>query len=122
MKVTKAAKKSRKLNYSTKTKVDPEEDKISKLPCQLLTINVVIIILKVIIWCLLMALFVHLEFGAVFFIFTAFALIWTNFRKTPRAPGETSAYSVFNRNCEPIAGTITAQQLEAAHFGLLGGH
>ncbi|GFT56913.1 SAYSvFN domain-containing protein 1 [Nephila pilipes] len=85
--------------------------------------QITIVVLKVVLWCLLMALFVMLEFGAVFFIISMFYFMFTNFRKTEKAPNELSAYSVFNPHCESIKGTLTAQQFEnEIKFGLGGFH
>lgn len=67
-------------------------------------------VFKLILWVSLMTLFVHIEFGAVFFVFSLFYLIYVNLGS--RKPGEPSAYSVFNPDCEAIDGTLTAEQLE----------
>lgn len=78
-------------------------------------------ILKILLWCSLMALFIQLEFGAVFFVVSVFYLMFTNFRKSTKQSGELSAYSVFNPNCEAIKGTLTAEQFEnEIKFGLGG--
>ncbi|XP_042238984.1 uncharacterized protein LOC121877338 [Homarus americanus] len=68
--------------------------------------------LKSMMWLLLFKVFILIEFGAVFFIFSAFALMWYNLRSEPKKKGEISAYSVFNPNCEAIEGTFTAEQFE----------
>lgn len=57
-------------------------------------------------------LFVELEWGAVFVLFSAFGLIFSNFSKSRRKPWERSAYSVFNPGCEAIDGTLNAEQFE----------
>jgi len=57
-------------------------------------------------------IFVIAEFGAVFFIFSCLVFIYCNMGEKKRRPGEMSAYSVFNPNCEAIDGTLTAQQFE----------
>lgn len=45
--------------------------------------------------------------------------MFTNFRKSKKQDGEMSAYSVFNKNCEAIKGTLTAEQFEnEIKFGL----
>ncbi|XP_013775459.1 uncharacterized protein LOC106460314 [Limulus polyphemus] len=68
--------------------------------------------MKVFFWLLLWFLFIVLEFGAVFFVFSIFYFMYRNFRKTTRKPGELSAYSVFNPNYEAIQGTLKAEQFE----------
>lgn len=75
-------------------------------------LDVATFVAKVTLWCLLMTLFVVLEFGAVFFVVSVFYVMFTNFRKRPRVRGELSAYSVFNPNVEAIDGSLTAQDLE----------
>ena len=67
-------------------------------------------------WATLQFIFLKLEFGAVFFICSIFYLIWRNLRTRPQKPGELSAYSVFNKNCRPIHGTVTAEQLQREFF------
>jgi len=75
-------------------------------------LDILTFILKCLLWCSLMAFFVTIEFGAVFFIASVFYLMFTNFRKTKKEAGEISAYSVFNPHCESIKGTLTAEQFE----------
>ncbi|XP_022091260.1 SAYSvFN domain-containing protein 1-like [Acanthaster planci] len=69
--------------------------------------------LKVLLWIVLFVLFLHLEFAAVFvvasFLYIIYSTLGTSRR---RAPGELSAYSVFNPNFEQIEGTLTAAQFE----------
>lgn len=74
--------------------------------------DVTILATKFILWSLMMALAVHVEFGAVFFVITLFYIILTNFKTSPRKRGELSAYSVFNPNFETIHGTVTPEQFE----------
>ncbi|XP_023222511.1 SAYSvFN domain-containing protein 1-like isoform X2 [Centruroides sculpturatus] len=71
-----------------------------------------ILALKIVLWCLTMALFVVLEFGAVFFVLSIFYFMYCNFRTTPRKSDEVSAYSVFNPGCQRIEGTLSAEQFE----------
>eukprot|EP00090_Calanus_glacialis_P034981 TRINITY_DN5958_c0_g1_i1.p1 TRINITY_DN5958_c0_g1~~TRINITY_DN5958_c0_g1_i1.p1 ORF type:complete len:165 (-),score=39.41 TRINITY_DN5958_c0_g1_i1:66-560(-) len=68
-----------------------------------------ILAVKILVWVCLQVVFVKIEFGAVFFLFTGIFLMLTNMGK--KKAGEMSAYSVFNPNCESIHGTVTAQQL-----------
>ena len=56
------------------------------------------ITLKFVIWALLFALFIHLEFGLVYFICSLLFFICYNTNK--RKKGRLSPYSVFNRNLE----------------------
>ncbi|XP_056336960.1 SAYSvFN domain-containing protein 1 [Danio aesculapii] len=70
-------------------------------------------LLKVLLWLVLLGLFAELGFGLAFFLISLFYWLYEGFR-TPKArqPGEMSAYSVFNPDCQPILGTLTAEQLE----------
>ncbi|TRY86329.1 hypothetical protein DNTS_016133 [Danionella cerebrum] len=70
-------------------------------------------LLKVLLWLVLLGLFAELEFGLPFFLISLFYWLYEGLR-SPKAkqPGEMSAYSVFNPHCEPILGTLTAEQLE----------
>lgn len=70
-------------------------------------------LLKVLLWLVLLGLFSELEFGLPFFLISLFYWLYEGFRSPKaRQPGEMSAYSVFNPDCQPILGTLTAEQLE----------
>ncbi|XP_047429226.1 SAYSvFN domain-containing protein 1 [Mugil cephalus] len=70
-------------------------------------------LLKVLLWLVLLGLFVELEFGLPFFVISLFYWLYEGLRSpAPRQPGELSAYSVFNPDCQPLLGSITAEQLE----------
>uniref|UniRef100_A0A1A8QVD8 SAYSVFN motif domain containing 1 n=1 Tax=Nothobranchius rachovii TaxID=451742 RepID=A0A1A8QVD8_9TELE len=72
-----------------------------------------LILLKVLLWLILLGLFVELEFGLVFFVISLFYWLYEGLRSpAPRQPGEMSAYSVFNPDCQPLLGSLTAEQLE----------
>ncbi|XP_071488947.1 uncharacterized protein [Diadema antillarum] len=78
--------------------------------------------LKVILWCALFGLFVLFGFGTIFLILTLFYIIYANMRgEGEKRPGEKSAYSVFNPNCERIHGTYTAEQFEKEMLYGIGG-
>ncbi|XP_023938811.1 SAYSvFN domain-containing protein 1 [Bicyclus anynana] len=68
--------------------------------------------LYTIIWVTLYAIFLKLQFGAVFFIVSILIGICLNTRTRPKKEGEVSAYSVFNQNCTSIDGTLKAEQFE----------
>lgn len=70
-------------------------------------------VLKLLLWLVLLGLFSELDFGLPFFLLSLFYWLYEGLRSpVGRRPGELSAYSVFNPNCEPILGTLTAEQLE----------
>ena len=69
--------------------------------------------LKVILWLLLLGFFIKVEFGLVYVVSSGLVFIILSLRGgKKRAPGELSAYSVFNKNCEAIEGTLSAEQFE----------
>ncbi|KAK2856048.1 hypothetical protein Q5P01_004783 [Channa striata] len=70
-------------------------------------------LLKVLLWLVLLGLFVELEFGLPFFVLSLFYWLYEGLRSpAAREPGELSAYSVFNPDCQPLLGSLTAEQLE----------
>lgn len=71
-----------------------------------------IIGLKVLLWCLLFGFFIEIEFGVVFLIASAFYFIYATLKGSHRKPWQLSAYSVFNKNCERIDGTLSAEQFD----------
>ncbi|PWA27876.1 hypothetical protein CCH79_00000517, partial [Gambusia affinis] len=72
-----------------------------------------IMLLKVLLWLVLVGLFVELQFGLPFFVISLFYWLYEGLRSPePRKPGELSAYSVFNPDCQPLLGSLTAEQLE----------
>lgn len=78
--------------------------------------------LQGLLWLCLLALFVKIEFAAVYLATSAFALIYLNLGNDgdKRKKGEDvgmSAYSVFNPGFESIDGTLTAQHFERDLMG-----
>lgn len=63
-------------------------------------------------WATCWMIAIELKFGIVYLLFSALFGIYFNTRTGPRRKGEVSAYSVFNKNCESIKGTLSAEQLE----------
>ncbi|XP_973509.2 SAYSvFN domain-containing protein 1 [Tribolium castaneum] len=63
-------------------------------------------------WVVLYVIFIEFQFGTVFLIVSAIVFMYVNTRTGPRKVGEVSAYSVFNKNCESIDGTLKAEQFE----------
>ncbi|XP_031717537.1 SAYSvFN domain-containing protein 1-like [Anarrhichthys ocellatus] len=71
-------------------------------------------LLKVLLWLVLLGLFVELEFGLPFFVISLFYWLYQGLRSpAAREPGELSAYSVFNPDCQPLLGALTAEQLDS---------
>ncbi|XP_022121392.2 uncharacterized protein LOC110997513 [Pieris rapae] len=65
-----------------------------------------------VIWLTLYIIFLNLQFGAVFFVISVLIGIYLNTSTRPKRKGEISAYSVFNKNCKSIDGTLKAEQFE----------
>ena len=76
-------------------------------------IDYAILAVKLVMWSVGQVIFIKLGFGAVYLATSAFALIWLSLGKEKRQPGQMSAYSVFNPNCQNIHGTLTAEQFES---------
>ncbi|XP_054255220.1 SAYSvFN domain-containing protein 1 [Indicator indicator] len=71
------------------------------------------LLLKVLLWVVLLALFAELELGLPYFVLSLLYWMYASTRgPAERRRGELSAYSVFNPGCTAIAGTLTAEQLE----------
>jgi len=81
------------------------------------SIDYAILAVKFVIWLVGQIIFVKLDFGAVYFATSAFAFIWLSLGKERRQPGQMSAYSVFNPNCQNIQGSFTAEQFESESLG-----
>ena len=69
-------------------------------------------LLWVVLWAILYWIFIELQFGTVFLISSGIVFMFVNTRTSPKRTGEVSAYSVFNKNCESIDGTLKAEQFE----------
>lgn len=90
------------------TKTDEiEEPEEIEVP---LRIRVIKIVLSFLLWAILFAIFIKLEFGVVYFVISLLVVIYLNTGR--RKPGTKSAYSVFNPNVERIQGQLTAEQLQ----------
>lgn len=63
-------------------------------------------------WVTLYIIAIELQFGIVFLMLSALVAIYLNTRTGPKNRNEISAYSVFNKNCESIDGTLKAEQFE----------
>lgn len=62
-------------------------------------------------WATCWMIAIELKFGIVYLLFSALFFVYFNTRTGPKRRDEVSAYSVFNKNCESIKGTLTAEQL-----------
>ncbi|CDQ59930.1 unnamed protein product [Oncorhynchus mykiss] len=76
-------------------------------------------LLKVLLWLVLLGVFAELGFGLPFFLISLFYWLYQGLRSpTKLQPGELSAYSVFNPDCQPLIGTLTTEQLDC-EMGIL---
>ncbi|XP_014247155.1 uncharacterized protein LOC106665331 [Cimex lectularius] len=74
-------------------------------------------ILRLSLWGSLYYLAIKVEFGTVFLAISALIFIYYNTRTGQKKRGEVSAYSIFNKNCQPIDGTLQAEQLQREMLG-----
>ncbi|XP_055587851.1 SAYSvFN domain-containing protein 1 [Uranotaenia lowii] len=88
----------------------PDGEEVPKPPRSYLTY--VTYFVYFLFWATLYAIAIELRFGVVFLMLSALVGIYFNTRTEPKPPGEVSAYSVFNANCESIDGTLKAEQFE----------
>ena len=95
----------RSRSFSIPSVHEEENDTQCLNECQLM-------ILRWIVWAVLFGIFVEMEFGTVFFVLSLFYFIYLSLRYSRRNPWEPSAYSVYNKNCEAIDGSLTAEQFE----------
>lgn len=75
-------------------------------------VRIITYILYAILWTTVYAIFIKLEFGLVFLIVSALVGMYLNTRTTPKVKGEVSAYSVFNKDCKSIDGSLNADQFD----------
>lgn len=65
-----------------------------------------------ILWATVYVIFIKLQFGTVYLILSGLIGIYVNTRTGPKTKDEISAYSVFNKDCKSIDGTLKAEQFE----------
>ncbi|KAJ6638078.1 SAYSvFN domain-containing protein 1 [Pseudolycoriella hygida] len=63
-------------------------------------------------WATCYVIAIELKFGTVYFLFSALFAVYFNTRTGKKHENEISAYSVFNKNCHSIDGTLKAEQFE----------
>lgn len=63
-------------------------------------------------WATCYVIAIELKFGTVYFLLSALFAVYFNTRTGPKHQNEISAYSVFNKNCHSIDGTLNAEQFE----------
>ncbi len=106
-KLTEATNQVHKTNTDT---IPEQEQKQSEIT---ITTNWWIISLKILLWTLMWGFFIEIEFGLAYVAISGLVFIVASLRGgKKRAPGELSAYSVFNKNFEAIEGTLSADQFE----------
>ncbi|KRT82964.1 hypothetical protein AMK59_4577 [Oryctes borbonicus] len=99
------------INNSTNEDVRSIASEAEDISCCSL-LDIVTYALWFIIWASLYAVFIKLQFGTVYLIVSGIIFICLNTRTKPKKPNEISAYSVFNKDCKSIDGTLKAEQLE----------
>ena len=68
--------------------------------------------LRLLLYALLQALFARLGFGVAFFAVAALYAMFATASEQQRKKGELSAYSVFNKDCRSIEGSISPEDFE----------
>lgn len=90
-----------------------EQESIDDAPllkCSLL--DYVYYCLCFVLWATIYAIFIKLQFGTVYLLLSGLIGMYLNTTTRPKKRNEVSAYSVFNKNCESIPGTLKAEQFE----------
>mmetsp|Transcript_15787 Transcript_15787/g.23491 ORF Transcript_15787/g.23491 Transcript_15787/m.23491 type:complete len:202 (+) Transcript_15787:86-691(+) len=67
---------------------------------------------KLFVWLLFWWVFSKFDFGVIFFIMSCISAMFLNLGSEKRK-GELSAYSVFNKGCRSLIGTLRAEQFES---------
>ena len=97
---------------------EEEKNEIAKANARTWRLYLIRLSLKVALWAVLWAIFIRIEFGAVYFVVSLLVIICLNtrtgakHRNRQRGTHGLSAYSVFNPNLERLPGQITSEQLE----------
>lgn len=99
--IKKESPNGREWNFLTKAEPVPEDYEEQ---------SVVSTRIAVVVYVVGQALAAWVQFGAVFFILSL--ILFTYWNTGRRRRGEMSAYSVFNDNCERLAGSMTAEHFE----------
>lgn len=87
------------------------EVEVDEAPC-CTPIDIVCYSLGLVFWGMLYAIFIKFQFGTVYLIVSALIFICLNTSTRRRKRNEISAYSVFNKDCKSIDGTLKAEQFE----------
>ena len=106
-----------KVKESEPIKVEEKNESTTAHISDSLTCSWILVAVKCIIWLGGLGVFIHFGFGSVFLMLSAFYLIYASLRGSRRRPWEPSAYSVFNKNCESIDGTLKAEDFEREIIG-----
>jgi hypothetical protein len=70
------------------------------------------VFLRLMLYALLQALFIRLGFGVAFFAVAALYGMFATASEHQRHKGELSAYSVFNKDCRSIEGSLSPEDFE----------
>lgn len=92
-------------DFQSETEIDKPKEPLTKF--QIFTYFVYICF-----WSTCWLIAIELKFGIVYLLFSGLFGIYFNTRTEPKRRHEISAYSVFNKDCEAIDGTLKAEQFE----------
>ena len=100
------------VNKKSNSLIINENDQIIEQECspEEFKLKIIKIILKFLLWAVLYAIFIKLEFGLVYLVCSLLVIIYLNTNVVKKS--RISAYSVFNPNVERLPGQITAEKLE----------
>ena len=108
--------KKRKMSNIITYDEDNDADDVQHKNPQEFKIYLTKLMLKILLWIILFAIFIKLEFGVVYFVISLIVIICLN-TSNRKKKGKLSAYSVFNPNVERIQGTLTPEQIEKSLIG-----
>lgn len=108
--------KKRKMSNIITYDEDNDTDDVQHKNPQEFKIYLTKLMLKILLWIILFAIFIKLEFGVVYFVISLIVIICLN-TSNRKKKGKLSAYSVFNPNVERIQGTLTPEQIEKSLIG-----
>uniref|UniRef100_A0A0K8VFQ5 SAYSvFN domain-containing protein 1 n=1 Tax=Bactrocera latifrons TaxID=174628 RepID=A0A0K8VFQ5_BACLA len=98
--------------FSQNSDDEDERESVSEVKSSSDRFSYVLSVVVLLFWITLYVIAIKLQFGTVYLMISALMGIYLNTRSTPKITNEISAYSVFNKNCKSIDGTLKAEQFE----------
>jgi len=82
----------------------------------MLSVERIQLLVRLALWCCVLAICVELGFGLVFLLISALVALFLSTETGQSAKGRLSAYSVFNPNYEEITGTYNADTIAESMY------